>query len=177
MKLSLLLLAPTLALLAGSACVPPRHGAHATTDFAFDTIDFAAMAEANPEREWTTADDSPHPDEAAAPPAMRPIPPHLPASDADHRVERQAQFDLAGAYGALGKVSLDACKAQGLTSGYGRVILAFDADGTAIGVGVDLPAGSSPGARACVEAAYGAIRVPPCDGAPRKVRRGFFVKG
>jgi hypothetical protein len=177
MRPSLLLLAPPLALLAGTGCVRPGHGARLATAYAIDTIDFAAMAGANPEREWTTADDSPHADEASSPAELRPIPPHLPASDADHRVERLTHFDLAGAYGALAKVDLSPCKALGLTAGYGRVILAFDQDGAPVGVGIDLPPGSAPAARMCIEQAFGAVRVAPFEGAPMKVRRAFFVKG
>ena len=44
MRPSLLLLAPPLALLAGTGCVRPGHGARLATAYAIDTIDFAAMA-------------------------------------------------------------------------------------------------------------------------------------
>jgi hypothetical protein len=177
MRPSTLLLAPALALLAAaSGCVRGGRGALAATAFAVDVVDVAAIGAANPEKEWTTADERPV-DPPGAPNALAPIPPHLPASAADQRVDKQTAFDLGGAYGALAKVDLAPCKALGIAPGYGRVVLAFDPDGTPAGVGVDLPAGSTPAAQTCVEQAFGAVRVAPFDGAPMNVRRAFFVKG
>ena len=177
MRPSTLLLAPAFALLvAASGCVRSGHVARGATDFAVDVVDLAAIGAANPEKEWTTADERPV-DPPAAPNALAPIPPHLPASAADQRVDKQTEFDLGGAYGALAKVDLAPCKALGIAPGYGRVVLAFDPDGTPAGVGVDLPAGSTPAAQTCVEQAFGAVRVAPFDGAPMNVRRAFFVKG
>jgi hypothetical protein len=180
----MLLLAAAFGLLAATTgCVHSAHEAHAVTNFAFATTelvesvqDLAANSQ-NPEQEWTEADDTAPVELETANTAPRPIPPHLPASAADHRVDTPVRFDLGGAYGAVAKVDLSSCKALGLTPGYGRVVLAFDPDGAAAGVGVDLPAGSSPAARACVEQAFGAARVSPFDGAPMNVRRTFFVKG
>ena len=184
MRSSLPLLAPAFALLAATTgCVHSAHEAHAVTSFAFATTELVesaedlAQANQNPEQEWTEADDTAPEEPGSVNTAPRPIPPHLPASAADHRVDTAARFDLGGAYGALAGIDLSSCKAQGLAPGYGRVVLAFAPDGAAAGVGVDLPAGSSPAARACVEQAFGAARVSPFDGAPTNVRRTFFVKG
>jgi hypothetical protein len=130
--------------------------------------------DSNPEREWTTTDGSPAVDDDGAD-GPRPVPPHEAASEADRRVERRTPFALAATYGALGHVDLEPCKAQGLAAGYGHVVLAFANDGTPAGVGVDLPARSAPRAHACVEKAFGALRVAAFDGSPVKVRRAFFV--
>jgi hypothetical protein len=184
MRSSLLLLAPAFALLAATTgCVHGAREARAVTNFAVATTELVESAQdlaetsQNPEQEWTEADDTAPVEPESVNTAPRPIPPHLPASAADRRVDTRAPFDLGGAYGSLARVDLSACKAQGLAAGYGRVVLAFDPDGTAAGVGVELPAGSSPAARACVEQAFGAARVSPFDGAPMNVRRTFFVKG
>lgn len=129
----------------------------------------------NPQHEWTTDDGSPPSDTPASTWELRPIPPHLPASAADTRVDKDRPFDLGAAYGALAHVDLDACKDHGLSAGYGRVTLGFANDGTPAGVGVDLPDGSKPEARACVEQAFQAVRVAPFEGAGASVRRAFFV--
>jgi hypothetical protein len=131
----------------------------------------------NPQTEWTTTDGSPADDDddgAADVPVA--VPPHEPASEADRRVEERTPFALAAAYGALAHVELEPCRAQGLAAGYGRVALAFANDGAPAAVGVRLPAGSAPGAQACVEQAFRAVRVAAFDGAPVNVRRPFFVK-
>jgi hypothetical protein len=43
-------------------------------------------------------------------------------------------------------------------------------------VSIEMPAGSTPASRACVEEAFRAVRVAPFDGAPVNVQRAFFVK-
>jgi hypothetical protein len=133
----------------------------------------------NPELEWTTTDGSAADDDDDnddIDPGPRPVPPHEAASEADRRVEQRAPFALAAAYGALARVDLAPCAGQGLTTGYGRVVLAFTSDGAPAGVRVDLPSGSSLQAGACVEQAFRAVRVSAFDGAPVNVRRAFFVK-
>jgi len=174
MRRSSLLLFPTLAVLAtGSGCT--RTGVVAGAVVAYEL----AETTDNPEQEWTTADEPSGEDEDEPSTAgmVRPIPPHMPASAADQRVEKQlVGFDLGGAYGAIAHVDLDPCKAVGLAPGYGRVIVAFEAGGAPVGVGVALPAGSAPAAHACVEQAFRDIRVTPFEGAPVNVRRGYFVK-
>jgi hypothetical protein len=160
----------------------PEHEARAAEHVARATAGLivaageVAEASGNPEAESTEADDSGPPDIVVVQVGPHPVPLHMPASAADHRVERHVAFDLGGAYGALAKVDLDACKAQGLTGGYGRVVLAFAPDGSAAGTSIDLPEGSSPAARTCVEQAFGAVHVSAFDGAPMNVRRAFFVK-
>jgi hypothetical protein len=136
----------------------------------------ADAADADSEAEPTDPDDPGIPSIVYVDTTPRPTPAHLPASDADHRVEHRVAFDLGGAYGALANVDLGACKAAGLGTGYGKVTLAFAPDGRAAAVGVDLPAGSSPAARACVEQAYRAVTVSPFDGSPVNVSRAFFAK-
>jgi hypothetical protein len=173
-----ILLVPTLALLAtSSGCTRP--GAVAGAVFAYELAEGMQSTD-NPEQEWTTADVPSDEEEAEGSSSgmVRPVPPHMPASAADQRVERQrVGFDLGGAYGVLAHVNLDPCKAQGLTPGYGRVIVAFEPAGAPVGVGVALPAGSAPSAHACVEQAFRAVHVAPFEGAPVNVRRAFYVKG
>ncbi len=149
--------------------------AHAGARLVVDT-DVVVEDDGSPQAEWTEMDDPGAEPMVAVDTAPRPIPPHLPASAADHRVERHIAFDLGGAYGALAGVDLGTCKAAGLGAGYGKVTLAFDPDGRTAGVGIELPAGSSPGAAACVEQAYGAVTVAPFDGSPVSVSRAFFVE-
>jgi hypothetical protein len=176
MRPSILLLAPALALLATtSGC--SRRGAVAGAVFAYEVAATAESLE-NPQREWTTDDDPPVDDgERSTAGLVRPIPPHVPASAADRRVDRpHVGFDLGGAYGAIEQADLEPCNAQGLAAGYGRVIVAFEPDGAVVGVAIALPPGSAPTAQACVEQAFRAVRVAPFEGAPVNVRRAFFVK-
>ena len=179
MRPSLLLLALGI-LVTSSGCVGHGVRRDAVPGLAFVAFELAAHVERldnpdNPQREWTTTDGSEDDDDESAPAAAGPVPPHMPASAADRRVEHRARFDLGGVYGALAHVELAPCKAMGLTPGYGRVTLAFEHDGAPVGVGVDLPAGSAPAAETCVQRAFGAVRVAPFDGAPVSVRRAFFV--
>ncbi len=170
------LLAPALTLIViTSGCT--RSGVVAGAVVAYEVAETAQSLD-NPEAEWTTADTQPDEDDEGSTAGMvRPIPPHMPASVADQRVEQEkVGFDLGAAYGAIAQVDLDPCRDRGLAPGYGRVIVAFDRGGSAVGVGIDLPAGSAPTAHACVEQAFRAVRVAPFDGAPVNVRRAFFVK-
>jgi hypothetical protein len=85
-------------------------------------------------------------------------------------------FDLGGAYAAMSRVDLSACKADGLTAGYGRAVVAFAQDGTVSGVSVELPPASAADARACVDSAFRAARIPAFAGSqPTSVRRAFYV--
>jgi len=178
MRTTLLLLACSFGVvLTGTGCT--RHGVmalNAAVDVANLATDIAATS-SNPQTEWTTADDTPSDDEGDTIPVVRPVPPHVPASAADTRIDRSQPFNLAAAYGALAHVDLGVCKDHGLSPGYGRVVLGFANDGSPVGVGVDLPAGSRPEARACVEHVFQMVRVAPFDGAPANVRRAFFVEG
>jgi hypothetical protein len=159
------------------------HVGHAVGELADATAAFvhlgqeADAAEADPGAEPIDPDDSGLPSIVYVDTTPHPTPAHLPASAADHRVEHRVAFDLGGAYGALASVDLGACKAAGLGTGYGKVALAFAPDGRAAGVALQLPAGSAPAARACVEQAYRAVTVTPFDGSPVNVRRAFFVTG
>jgi hypothetical protein len=171
-----LLVSAVVLLAASTGC--SRQGAIAGAVVAYEVAEGLESTD-NPEREWTTADESSEEDDAEVSTAgmARPVPPHMPASAADRRVEPQHMgFDLGRAYGSLAKVDLDACRAQGLISGYGRVTVAFEPAGTPVGVNLELPTGSAPAARACVEQAFRSVRVAPFEGAPVNVRRAFFVK-
>jgi hypothetical protein len=104
-----------------------------------------------------------------------PIGPYEPPAAAEKPAEPRTPFDLGGAYGALSHVDLDACKAQGLPAGYGRVEVAFVADGSSRDLRLALPDGSPEPARACVETAFRQVHVAPFDGAQVTVRRSFYV--
>jgi hypothetical protein len=90
--------------------------------------------------------------------------------------ENTRPFDRGDAYGAMANVDLDACKADGLVTGYGRVVLGFRGNGAPASVSVEMPQGSTTGARSCVESAFGKVRVAPFDGDAVTVQRSFFVK-
>jgi hypothetical protein len=174
MRRPFLLLAPSLALVCtGSGCANPGLGR-----LAFAAAFAAAeIAQASDDAQAAQAARDEAYDGAPAGPVVISDQPGLPADEADHRVEHApARFDLSAAYGAVDHVDVDACKADGLAAGYGRVVLGFVSDGAATGVALALPAGSSPDARACVEAAFRRVRVAPFDGAAVNVRRPFFVK-
>jgi hypothetical protein len=123
----------------------------------------------NPEREWLTSDGSPPGDPDLS---VTPAPPVALASVARPGERR---FDLGGAYAALSRVDLTDCREDGLARGYGRALVAFADDGSAIGVGLELPVGSAPDARACVEDAFRRASVAPFDGDTVNVRRAFYV--
>ena len=168
-----LLLAPSFGLLlVTSGCVRPGLAGNLAVTGALVAYEVASAPPV--EREWTTEDDGPDDDDAASEAALAHVPLDVPPPPAP--VVVPARFDLGGAYGALTRVDLGPCKAQGLAPGYGRVVLGFEPDGAPAGVAVEMPPGSSPIARACVERAFRAVRVAPFDGAPVNVRRPFFVK-
>jgi hypothetical protein len=96
-----------------------------------------------------------------------------PAADPAHEARA---FDLGSAYGEIARVDVGTCKADGLATGYGRVILGFDDSGAPTSVGVEIPAGSTPAARSCLENAFRKVHVAPFDGAAVNVRRAFYVK-
>jgi hypothetical protein len=132
----------------------------------------------NPQHEWTTEDGSPSDDDGDAQRLLgQPVTFHtVPASADPPPPDKTRAFDLGGAYGEMARVDVDACKADGLATGYGRVVLGFDEDGAPAGVSIEMPAGSSPEARACVDEAFRKVRVAPFDGAAVNVRRVFYVK-
>lgn len=135
-----------------------------------------AQASADVQAAQNAADEASE-DEYATAPVFVPYVPPPPADEADHRVERTpTRFDLGSAYSAVAQVDVGACKADGLAAGYGRVVLGFESDGAPTGVALELPAGSAPASRACVEQAFRRVRVAPFDGTAVSVRRSFYVK-
>jgi hypothetical protein len=164
-------------LVVDSGCAEPLHTTAGRVLVGAAILGYGIAANVhNPESEWTTTDGSPADEDDDVDEGLRPVPPHEAASEADRRVERRTPFALAAAYGALARVDLAPCTAQGLATGYGRIVLAFTNDGAPAGMRVDLPSGSSLQAGACVEQAFRAVRVSAFDGAPVNVRRAFFVK-
>lgn len=106
---------------------------------------------------------APEPPQRYAPPA--PPPPPGPRA-----------FDLDAAQSSLAAVDVDACKADGLTTGYGHATVAFAPDGTVQGVALDLPSPTSPAARACIESAFRTPHVAPFSGDQvMNVRRSFYI--
>lgn len=106
---------------------------------------------------------APEPAQRYAPPA--PPPPPAPRA-----------FDLAAAESSLAAVDVGACKAEGLPPGYAHATVAFAPDGTVHAVALDLPAGTSPDARTCIESAFRTSHVAPFSGDQvMNVRRGFYV--
>jgi hypothetical protein len=90
----------------------------------------------------------------AAPPAPRP-------------------FDSSVAYEAIGRADLAACKPS---PGYVHATVSFSPDGTASGVSLGLPPGSSSASRICADAALRAPRIPAFSGtAPVTVHRAVYV--
>ena len=109
------------------------------------------------------------------PAALPPPPPS--AAHAEPAHAEAPPFDLGGAYGAIAHVDLSPCSSQGLARGYGHVELEFGNDGAPARVGLEMPAGSDPAARACVEESFSRVRVAAFDGAQASVRRAFYVSG
>jgi hypothetical protein len=106
---------------------------------------------------------APEPPQRYAPPA--PPPPPGPRA-----------FDLSAAESSVAAVDVDACKAEGLAPGYGHATVAFAPDGTVHGVALDLPAATSPAARACIETAFRTPHVAAFSGDQvMNVRRSFYV--
>jgi hypothetical protein len=106
---------------------------------------------------------APEPPQRYAPPA--PPPPPGPRA-----------FDLSAAESSVAAVDVDACKAEGLAPGYGHATVAFAPDGTVRAVALDLPASTSPAARACVETAFRRPHVAAFSGDQvMNVRRSFYV--
>jgi hypothetical protein len=132
----------------------------------------------NPQREWMTEDGSPPDNEGDVQRLLGPLETFhtVPASADPHPPDKTRPFDLAGVYGEVARVDLETCKASGLATGYGRVVLYFENAGVPASVSIEMPAGSAPEARACVEDAFRKVHVVPFDGAPVNVRRVFYVK-
>jgi hypothetical protein len=106
---------------------------------------------------------APEPPQRYAPPA--PPPPPGPRA-----------FDLNAAQSSVAAVDVDACRAEGLVPGYGHATVAFAPDGTVHAVAVDLPASTSPAARACIETAFRTAHVAAFSGDQvMNVRRSFYV--
>jgi hypothetical protein len=177
MRSSILLFVPTLVLL-GTApgCVRPGVGAAvaARAIVAYEVAGPDGAWTVSPEREWTTENGDPLDDDGSTEEALAHVPLAVPPPG-DPPAPLPTKFDMGGAYGALSHVDLAACKEQGLRAGYGRVLLGFEPDGRPVGVSIEMPAGSTPEARSCVEQAFRTVRVAPFEGAPVNVRRAFFV--
>jgi hypothetical protein len=82
-------------------------------------------------------------------------------------------FDSSGAYAAIGRADLASCKPA---PGYARVTVSFSPDGTASGVALALPPGSTPESRNCADSALRATRVPAFSGtSPVTVHRAVYL--
>ncbi len=82
-------------------------------------------------------------------------------------------FDASVAYAAIAHADLAACKPA---AGYAHVAMSFAPDGSASGVSLSLPPGSTAEARICADAALRATRVPAFSGtAPVMVHRAVYV--
>jgi hypothetical protein len=82
-------------------------------------------------------------------------------------------FDSSVAYAAIGRADLAACKPA---PGYVRASVSYAPDGTASGVSLALPPGSTPASRICVDAALRATHIPSFSGtAPVTVHRAVYV--
>lgn len=107
---------------------------------------------------------------------VAPEPPQRYAPPASPPPAGPRAFDLRAAESSLAAVDVETCRADGLAAGYGHATVAFAPDGTVHAVAVDLPASTSLGARACIEAAFRAPRVSPFSGDQlMNVRRTFYV--
>jgi hypothetical protein len=85
-------------------------------------------------------------------------------------------FDLGGAYAAMSRVELTACKEAGIAPGYMHVDLELEPDGSVGSVAVQLHAATA-AARSCVQHAFAGVRVEPFDGdQPVHVQRDVFVR-
>lgn len=82
-------------------------------------------------------------------------------------------FDSSVAYAAIAHADLAACKPA---PGYVRVTMSFAPDGTASGVSLALPPGSTADARICVDAALRETRIPAFSGTTwATVHRAVYV--
>jgi hypothetical protein len=164
--------------LATAGCARPGLGANLILNSAIVAYDLSTVT--GTQREWRTEDGSPpvleEEVDPAAQAALAHVPLAVPPAQPMPAVVQPTHFDLGSAYGALGHVDLEACKTEGLAPGYGRVLLAFEPDGTPAHVAVQMPAGSAPSATRCVVEAFRGVRVAPFDGAPVNVRRQFYVE-
>jgi hypothetical protein len=84
-----------------------------------------------------------------------------------------APFDSSVAYAAIGRADLAACKPA---RGYVQATVSYSPDGTASGVSLALPTGSTPESRICADAALRATRIPAFSGTtPVTVHRAVYV--
>jgi hypothetical protein len=82
-------------------------------------------------------------------------------------------FDASVAYAAIANADLAACRPA---PGYVHVSMSFSPDGTASGVSLALPPGSTADARICADAALRATRIPAFSGTtPAMVHRAVYV--
>lgn len=82
-------------------------------------------------------------------------------------------FDATVAYAAIASADLASCKP---TAGYARVSMSFAPDGSASGVSLSLPPGSTADARICADAALRATRIPAFSGAaPVMIHRSIYL--
>ena len=107
---------------------------------------------------------------------VAPEPPQRYAPPAPPPLEGPRAFDLRAAESSVAAVDVGACKEEGLATGYGHATVAFTPDGTVDAVALDLPAGTSSTARACLETAFRTPHVAAFSGDQvMNVRRSFYV--
>jgi len=84
----------------------------------------------------------------------------------------RAPFDRAATAHELSRVDVHACPGF---RGIGHVTITFDPSGVPTKTNVDSPAGISRAARACVEKAFAAVRIPVYEGDAVTVGKSFHV--
>ncbi|HEX8794576.1 MAG TPA: hypothetical protein VF765_26705 [Polyangiaceae bacterium] len=173
-----LLLAASSFLCAGCARGPGRRGAHAAYDAAVAfsvAYEIAEQARNSVPGGHEDILDLPDPVYVQYVP-VAPEPPQRYAPPASPPPAGPRAFDLGAAQSSLASVAFDACKSEGLAPGYAHATVAFAPDGTVQAVALDLPAGTSSDARACIESAFRASHVAPFSGDNvMNVRRSFYV--
>jgi hypothetical protein len=177
----LLLLAPLLVLCAGCVRGPRCRTARGEYDGIVATAvlayDLAEEARNTPPGDHEDILDAPDPVVVEYVPVV-PEPPQRYAPPAPPPPPGPRAFDLGGAQSTLAAVDVAACKSEGLTPGYAHATVAFAPDGTVHAVALDLPEGSSPDARTCIESAFRTAHVAPFSGDQvMNVRRSFYVAG
>jgi hypothetical protein len=177
----LLLLAPCFLLCAG--CMRARCGHGARFAYAMDAAADSFVAAYELAEAARNSVPGGHEDILDAPEPVRveyvpvaPEPPQRYAPPAPPPPAGPRAFDLNAAQSSVAAVDVDACKAEGLAPGYGHATVAFAPDGTVHGVALDLPASTSPAARACIETAFRTPHVAAFSGDQvMNVRRSFYV--
>jgi len=177
----LLLLAPCFLLCAG--CAPGRGGRAARDAHAVVATADAVLLLAELGEQASNSVPGGHEDILDAPEPVRveyvavaPEPPQRYAPPAPPPPAGPRAFDLSAAESSVAAVDVDACKDEGLATGYGHATVAFAPDGTVHAVALDLPAGTSSNARTCIETAFRTPHVAAFSGdRVMNVRRSFYV--